>query len=97
MIEYKDPVVSSHHFTVMVDPTPLLDGSGNCYQRHVVDLFIDDVFAGVRIAHSMSEALYIGEQWIRIRQVEEEHPPKTIDGYNPEFLGAKPARSGEDY
>jgi hypothetical protein len=39
----------------------------------------------------------IGEQWIRIRQVEEEHPPKTIDGYNPEFLGAKPARAGEDY
>ena len=59
------------HFTVMVDPTPLLDGSGNCYQRHVVDVFTDNTFAGVFIAHSMSEALYIGERWIRIRQVDE--------------------------
>jgi len=77
------------HFTVMVDPTPLLDGSGNCYQRHVVDVFTDNTFAGVFIAHSMSEALYIGERWIHIRQVEEEHCP--LCGEHAHEGGANPA------
>lgn len=63
-------------------PTFAFDGEG-----HVVQVLID---------YPDGETLYRYGDVLVVGTVTDD-PPNTIDGLNVEFLGAKPARAGEDY
>lgn len=100
MIKSK-PSAAPRRYTVTVTPDVVLYGTGSAGREYTVTVLASSRDEAIRRERRVRQ-LEDGGSGVRFtyraRLADQDADDDTrIDGFNPEFLGAKPARQGEDY